>query len=59
MRTLWWVCSMIFLLTCAVLQTVVYSVLGYSSIAKTSSAFRVLCSYSDCACSPESCLSVG
>ena len=33
MGTLWWACSMIFLLTFAVLQTVVYSDLGYSSIA--------------------------
>ena len=42
MGTLWWACSMIFLLTFAVLQTVVYSDLGYSSIACLAIGLAVL-----------------
>ena len=42
MGTLWWACSMIFLLTFAVLQTVVYSDLGCWAIACLAIGWAVL-----------------
>ena len=42
MGTLWWACSMIFLLTFAVLHTVMYSDLGYSSMACLALGLAVL-----------------